>query len=152
MSWRHQQPANCVFFPNAIAKRCLRITCTTILLLSAALPLLGLSTASAQSVQPIYSFPESPATPFAGLLQGPDDNFYGTTWEGGSNGVGAVIKVTPNGAWTTLYSFSPAVQSSGEFITNPDGCQPWAALALGPDGNFYGTTWNGGNGGQGTVF
>jgi uncharacterized repeat protein (TIGR03803 family) len=106
----------------------------------------------AQNIQAIYSFPQSPATPFAGLVAGLDGNFYGTTWSGGSNGVGAVIKITPSGAWSTVYSFSPPVTNRGEFFTNPDGGQPWAALALGSDGNFYGTTWNGGNDGNGTVF
>lgn len=117
-----------------------------------ALPFSGLSRASAQSIQPIYSFPESPATPFAGLLRGPDGNFYGTTWEGGSNGVGAVIKVSPSGAWTTLHSFSPLTGSRGTFFTNSEGVQPWSTLALGPDGNLYGTTDGGGSNTDGTVY
>jgi uncharacterized repeat protein (TIGR03803 family) len=49
----------------------------------------------AQYIQPIYSFPQSPNLPFAGLAEGPDGNFYGTTFEGGSNGEGAVFKITP---------------------------------------------------------
>jgi uncharacterized repeat protein (TIGR03803 family) len=129
-----------------------RVSSAVRVVVAAALPLLGVSEALAQTIQPIYSFPESPATPFAGLLQGPDGNFYGTTWEGGSNGVGAVIKVAPNGAWTTLHSFSPLTRSRGTFFTNSEGAQPWSALALGPDGNLYGTTWNGGSNTDGTVY
>ena len=116
------------------------------------LSLWGLQQASAQNVQPIYSFPQGPITPYAALVAGPDGDFYGTTWAGGSGGEGTVFKVTTNGAMTLLYSFSPPTTSTGTYLTNPDGAQPESALALGPDGNFYGTTWKGGPGGDGTVF
>jgi uncharacterized repeat protein (TIGR03803 family) len=43
--------------------------------------------------------------PVAGLVQGTDGNFYGTTPEGGANGGGTVFKITPTGTLTTLYSF-----------------------------------------------
>jgi uncharacterized repeat protein (TIGR03803 family) len=45
----------------------------------------------------------------SGLIQGTDGNFYGTTHTGGKayclGGCGTVFKITPSGAWTTLYSF-----------------------------------------------
>lgn len=47
----------------------------------------------------------------AGLVEGSDGNFYGTTSYGGANGEGTVFKVTPSGSFTTLYSFCS--QSSG---------------------------------------
>jgi len=85
------------------------------------------------------------ANPFAALTLGNDGNFYGTTEYGGTNGGGGtVFKVTPNGVLTTLVSFA---------ITN--GANPQAALTLGNDGNFYGTTVSGGSSGgssYGTVF
>jgi uncharacterized repeat protein (TIGR03803 family) len=88
------------------------------------------------------------AGPYAGLVQGTDGNFYGTTISGGPNGYGTVFKITPAGVLTTLYGFS-----SG------DGATPWGALVLGTDGNFYGTTVGGGVNGNcdgldtcGTVF
>src|ERR1035438_5075451 len=38
------------------------------------------------------------------LVQGSDGNFYGTTENGGTNGgAGTVFKVTPSGAFTSLY-------------------------------------------------
>jgi uncharacterized repeat protein (TIGR03803 family) len=119
-----------------------------------ALPALNskFSTASAQSVQPIFSFPQSPSIPFAGLAQGPDGNFYGTTFEGGANGEGSVFEITTNSVLTTLYSFSLPTASEGTFVTNTDGVQPRGSLILGPGGNFYGTTWKGGTNGNGTVF
>jgi len=77
-----------------------------------------------------------------GLVQGSDGDFYGTTYYGGTYGPGSVLKISTNGALTTLYSFTG---------TN-DGAYPNAGLVQGSDGSFYGTTFNGGAGGAGTVF
>lgn len=86
------------------------------------------------------------STPHAGLVQGPDGTFYGTTEYGGANGYGTVFKFTPAGGVTTLHSFN-----------STDGATPWTALVFGPDANLYGTTLSGGSGaactgGCGTVF
>jgi uncharacterized repeat protein (TIGR03803 family) len=78
----------------------------------------------------------------AGLVQVSDGNFYGTTYDGGTNGNGTVFKITSNGALTSLYSFTGG----------NDGANPQAGLAQGSDGNFYGTTYDGGTNGYGTVF
>jgi len=94
--------------------------------------------------------------PYAGLVQGSDGNFYGTTYNGGTiyNGVnpncpggcGTVFKITPAGTLTTLYSFCSQLNCA-------DGEHPESALVQGSDGNFYGTTSVGGaNGDWGTVF
>jgi uncharacterized repeat protein (TIGR03803 family) len=77
-------------------------------------------------------------SPEGGLVQGTDGNFYGTTYYGGSsgaciNGCGTVFKITPAGVLTTLHSF---VSSDGE--------APFGQLVQGTDGNFYGTTSEGG--------
>jgi uncharacterized repeat protein (TIGR03803 family) len=86
------------------------------------------------------------AYPLAALTLGPDDNFYGTTVEGGSSSYyGTLFKVTTNGLLTTLISFN--------YANDTNGAWPYAGLTLGPDGNFYGTTSGGGSGGyDGTVF
>ena len=68
--------------------------------------------------------------PNAGLVQGSDGNFYGTTLYGGTNGSGTVFKITPNGVLTSLYSFT----------CGNDSGNPLAGLVQGSDGNFYGTT------------
>ena len=70
------------------------------------------------------------SNPLGGVVTGTDGNYYGTTSQGGANGQGTVFSVTPDGALTTLHAFSGA----------DDGAQPQAALVLGSDGNFYGTT------------
>ena len=84
--------------------------------------------------------------PFAGLVQGSDGNFYGTTAKGGTSpacyaGCGTVFKITPGGVLTTLHSFNGL-----------DGFEPQGTLVQGNDGNFYGTTGSGGTGRYGTVF
>ena len=72
------------------------------------------------------------------LIQATDDNFYGTTSEGGAYGYGTVFMMTPTGVLTTLYSFC---QQSG----CPDGANPVALLQY-TDGAFYGTALAGGSG------
>jgi len=92
--------------------------------------------------------------PAAGLALGPDGNLYGTTYYGGIPifGYGTVFKITPSGTLATLYDF--CIQS---FCM--DGAYPAGTLTLGSDGEFYGTTSQGGlngcgyfAGGCGTVF
>jgi uncharacterized repeat protein (TIGR03803 family) len=86
------------------------------------------------------------------LVQGNDGNFYGTTWTGGNNvngnegintsGNGTIFKMTPNGAFTSLYSFGTVYDGSGEPL---DGSHPAGNLIKGADGNLYGTTYYAGN-------
>jgi uncharacterized repeat protein (TIGR03803 family) len=93
----------------------------------------------------LYSFTgaDDGLNPQAGPVLGSDANFYGTTQFGGTNGgEGTVFKITAKGTFTSLYSFSGG----------NDGSTPQAVLVQGRDGNFYGTTFNGGVGGAGTVF
>jgi len=88
-----------------------------------------------------------------GLVQGSDGNFYGTTGGGGANDLGTVFVVNTDGSrFATLYRFSMGSTNSSGFYTNSDGAYPQAALVQGSDGNFYGTTSQGGTNGLGTVF
>ena len=109
----------------------------------------------------LYTFcPQNNCTdgrePVAGLVEGFDGNFYGTTLAGGGNDdcCGTAFKITPSGTLTTLYDFCV-----GGYPSCPDGFWPRAALIQGTDGNFYGTTSQGGTiyncdgyGGCGTIF
>jgi uncharacterized repeat protein (TIGR03803 family) len=97
----------------------------------------------------LYSFPGSGFTgiyPDAGLVEGPDGDFYGTT-EGGMSGYtyGAIFKINTNGVLNKLFNFDLENEST-------DGSTPRGPLVLGPDGNFYGMTYAGGANGLGTVF
>jgi uncharacterized repeat protein (TIGR03803 family) len=80
--------------------------------------------------------------PIAGLVQGSDGNFYGTTSRGGASGTGTVFQITSAGTLTTLYSFTGGA----------DGATPEAGLVQGTDSNFYGTTFLGGTNNDGTIF
>jgi uncharacterized repeat protein (TIGR03803 family) len=86
-------------------------------------------------------------SPVAGLVQGTDGNFYGTTYAGGTNNGGTVFQISPSGTLTTLYSL--CTQGGSSCV---DGQYPSAALVQGNDGNFYGTTSAGGAKGLGTIF
>jgi uncharacterized repeat protein (TIGR03803 family) len=92
----------------------------------------------------LHSFDKSDGgNPVAGLVQGTDGNLYGTTEYGGARscvngsgidiGCGTIFKITPSGTLTTLHSFD-----------NTDGSVPMGSLVQGTDGNFYGTTEQGG--------
>ena len=91
------------------------------------------------------------ANPVAGLIQGADGNFYGTTSRGGFYGSGTVFEITPAGKLTTLYSFCADDQSQCL-----DGAIPYGMLVQDANGNLFGTTSNGGHGGArngaGTIF
>jgi uncharacterized repeat protein (TIGR03803 family) len=91
--------------------------------------------------------------PQAALAQGANGDFYGTTAVGGANincddnslGCGTIFEITSSGQLTTLYNFCPVEGCA-------DGSLPTGALSLGTDGNFYGTTQNGGANNYGTIF
>ena len=83
-------------------------------------------------------------SPDAGLVQGTDGNFYGTTATGGGPLVGGtVFKMTPQGDFTTLHVFQGPPN---------DGNSPQTSLIQGTDGNFYGTTYGGGGGASGIIY
>ena len=107
------------------------------------------SPCSADNTTTIYQFKggDDGTWPYAGLLEYQGE-FYGTTWKGGTSGYGTIFKLTPpaNGqsAWTKTVLHN--------FTSKPDGAYPWAGLIHGGNGNFYGTTNQGGEWGWGTVF
>jgi uncharacterized repeat protein (TIGR03803 family) len=80
------------------------------------------------------------------LVRGPDGNLYGTTYLGGTGGLGTVFKITPDGTLTTVYSFC------AEGGKCQDGANPVTALFVDSDGNLCGSTAAGGPMGLGTIF
>ncbi|MGA8491377.1 MAG: choice-of-anchor tandem repeat GloVer-containing protein [Terriglobales bacterium] len=82
------------------------------------------------------------ACPYAAPIEGTDGNYYGTTTTVcGFGSQGTVYKVTSAGVLTTLHTF-----------TGPDGSNITAQLVQGTDGNFYGTSYDGGANNDGVIF
>jgi uncharacterized repeat protein (TIGR03803 family) len=82
-------------------------------------------------------------TPDAGLIADVKGNLYGTTADGGADGVGTVFELAPDGTETVLYAFRGG----------NDGSFPWAGLTPPNKGMRYGTTYSGGSDCNcGTVF
>jgi uncharacterized repeat protein (TIGR03803 family) len=78
----------------------------------------------------------------AGLVMDNEGNLYGTTLLNSSYGFGTVFKLDRTGKETVLHNFT----------NTPDGAIPSAGLVIDKEGNFYGTTDQGGSYGYGTVF
>jgi uncharacterized repeat protein (TIGR03803 family) len=77
------------------------------------------------------------------LLQASDGNFYGSTQNGGTNGdAGTIFTMTPQGAITSLYSFSGKGATVG----------PISDLVQAANGSFYGCALNGGAYSNGYIF
>jgi uncharacterized repeat protein (TIGR03803 family) len=85
--------------------------------------------------------------PYCGLTFDLSGNLYGTTSNGGVYGRGTVFKLTPHSGanWTesVLYDFTTGGSNSGI---------PLAGVIFDAAGNLYGTTENGGEDNEGTVF
>jgi uncharacterized repeat protein (TIGR03803 family) len=151
----------------------------------------------------LYSFPNTgPYMPVAGVIQGADGKFYGTTYYGGAYSHGttfqlvskgnikvlhnfnfhvdnagfpnfpltlgtdgslyapsltfnmggygpeSLFKITTTGVYTDLYNLPPAACAQGTH----DGCMLSSPLVLHPNGNFYGTTAQGGSVGRGVFY
>ena len=88
-----------------------------------------------------YSFPNGVDGVQEVLIQGSDGNTYALAEGAITSGTAYVLKITPAGVGSLLYSFS-----AGAYGTNP------MSLIQGIDGNLYGTTSNDGAAGNGTVF
>ena len=95
----------------------------------------------------IFPFTNGPdgGYPDANFIADSSGNLYSTTSAGGTGGAGNVFELSmANGQWTEtpLYSFTGGA----------DGGSPYSALIADQSGNFYGTTYDGGANGYGTVF
>ncbi len=114
--------------------------------------LLTVTAATALSAQTLTSFYNFSGTdgqnPNAPLVQAADGSFWGTTPSGGAYGGGTVFKMAQDGTVSTVYNFCSEIGCT-------DGKEPLASLIQASNGDFYGTTDEGGAGVNcscGTVF
>jgi uncharacterized repeat protein (TIGR03803 family) len=89
-----------------------------------------------------YACPDG-SQPYSSPILAMDGNFYGTTYSSGAYGGGTFYRITPQGNFTTLYSFGGSPDS-------PE--RPTAPLAQATNGNFYGVVSQGGANDAGAVF
>jgi len=98
----------------------------------------------------LYSFgPHSGVLgPTHGLSFDAFGNLYSTTYQGGPHGYGTVWELThkTGGGWSERILYSFLGESHG------DGAFPDAGVVVDAAGNLYGTTYQGGFNGAGTVF
>jgi len=79
----------------------------------------------------------------AGLILANDGNFYGTSWQGDHGGV--VYQLTPGGVVNVVYNFCSEANCA-------DGGEPFSPVIQAANLQFYGTTFDGGDKGYGTVY
>jgi uncharacterized repeat protein (TIGR03803 family) len=100
---------------------------------------------SGGAVSILYSFagpPNDGEGPFSGLVEGTDGNLYGTTYGGGAgNQSGTIYQINPTGQYRNLYSFFSKM-----------GRYPVGGLSQHTNGKFYGTAFNGGTYGEGSLY
>lgn len=93
--------------------------------------------ASAQTVETIFTLPDTGTQCYNTLVKTPSGSFLGAASVGGMAGFGTIFKVTPQGEVTRLISFNGV-----------NGVFPETTLIAGSDGKFYGLTRGGGSNGD----
>jgi uncharacterized repeat protein (TIGR03803 family) len=117
--------------------------------LIAALALIPAARVTAQTFTNLHSFTFGDG-PNSLILAG--NTLYGTASGGGSSDHGTVFALNTDGTdFMTLHSFSAFSGHSGVYPTNSDGAYPVAGLILSSN-TLYGTAYEGGSSGDGTVF
>ncbi|MGO8794293.1 MAG: choice-of-anchor tandem repeat GloVer-containing protein [Candidatus Sulfotelmatobacter sp.] len=99
---------------------------------------------SAQTVTDLITFNgANGADPlYVTFVQGRDGRLYGTTYSGGANNLGAVIKINlSDNNSIVLHSFA-----------GTDGSNPGGGLTLATNGNYYGATVTGGTSNLGVLY
>jgi uncharacterized repeat protein (TIGR03803 family) len=87
--------------------------------------------------------------PYAGLIEGSNGLFYGTTYAGGN------FSEDRSDSYGTIFSISKdgkAFKMLRKFSSTGDAQNPWSGLIVGSDGVLYGTTYSDQPGFAGSVF
>jgi uncharacterized repeat protein (TIGR03803 family) len=87
------------------------------------------------------------------LVVDSDGAMYGTTMLGGASNRGVVYRITTSGGFTRLYSFPKLGNFNAIGVgTNAVGANPRAGLLRTAAGEFYGTAYQGGASGYGSLY
>ena len=87
------------------------------------------------------NYPNDGATPYTGLVQATDGNYYGVTDEGGTSGWGVIFQITPAGGYSVLHNFD-----------GYKGQNPLTPPLQHTNGKIYGLAISGGSSQQGVVY
>jgi uncharacterized repeat protein (TIGR03803 family) len=94
----------------------------------------------------LHSFAGAPndgGEPATGLIIDGAGNLYGSTWSGGTNNMGSVFRLAPDGTETLLHSLAgPPNEGRGAV----------GGVVMDKSGNLYGATFTGGAYGAGTIY
>jgi len=133
ITWRRRRPARRDAISESLGRR-LAVACGL---------WVAATGAPAQTLSVLYTFTNGVGGALsAGLMQDTSGNVYGTTVNGGTNGWGSIYQMSRLGTLTPLHSFKGGVDGGG----------PYAALAQGTNGLFYGTAQVAGTNGYGAFF
>ena len=94
--------------------------------------------------------------PMSNLIPDGKGNFYGTTYFGGTNGIGSVYMLSPTGS-SNCSSARPTIAGNGFCMVNlysftSSSYYPYGGLVMDPSGNLYGDTSLANNNGSPSVF
>lgn len=110
-----------------------------------AMMLVLVTRAWSQSYNVLYEFTgeKDGNAPEGGLLRDSAGNLYGTTVVGGKFGLGTVFKLDTSGNESVLHDFAGGTDGEYPYLSG---------LTIDANGNLYGSTFQGGSPGGGTVF
>jgi uncharacterized repeat protein (TIGR03803 family) len=94
------------------------------------------SVSSSRTLTTLYNFGSQAndgINPYSGLILANDDNFYGTTYNGGTHTYGTVFRISKEGVKSTIYNFCQLANCA-------DGSAPYGPLIQAANGKLYGTT------------
>jgi uncharacterized repeat protein (TIGR03803 family) len=102
-----------------------------------------ITTSGAYTVLHNFNTSTDGGTPYGGLVQATDGNFYGTTTTGGSLGGGTIFKITTAGVFSVVYNFNP---------NDATGSDPESNLTQHTNGLLYGDTFYSEGGDYGVIY
>lgn len=120
---------------NSPSKKFFALAAACIYLVSSALAQSAKAEYAFQMLGELFPANGGPANIKGSLVEADDGSFYGTTFAGGPDNRGTIIKATKSGVLTVHYSFRAVLDTNGVL--------PFGGLVRGSDGQIYGAAAGG---------